>query len=456
MAIRSVKGLQLLGLTAVYAVAGKVGLTLAVVHASATAVWPPTGIALAALLILGRNAWPAIFLGAFLVNVSTAGNAITSAGIALGNTLEAVLGAALVTRWAGGRRLCDRPRDVVRFALFAAGGSTAVAATVGVTTLSVAGFAAWAAYGPIWFTWWLGDAAGALVVAPVLLLWANQPRVPWRRREAIEAAGLLLSLLVAGELVFGGMVGGRWGHDPLEFVCLPLLLWAAFRFGAREAATAVLLLAAVAIHGTMHGTGPFAGPSTNRSLLLLQAFMAVTSLMTLTVAAVISRRRRAERWLRGLSSIDPLTGLGNYRQLMEVLEREMARSGRTGRSFALVLLDLDGLKKINDRHGHLVGSQALRRVADVLRATGRAVDTAARFGGDEFAVVLPEADADAAHGFAERIIATLAERGDTPPVTVSVGLALYPRDASTIEALFEAADRELYADKARRGRARRR
>ena len=456
MKMRSAKGLELLGLTAVYAVAGKLGLTLAIVHASATAVWPPTGIALAALLILGRSAWPAIYLGAFLVNVSTAGNAISSAGIALGNTLEAVAGAYLVTRWANGRHLCERPRDLVRFALLAAGASTAVAATVGVTTLAAAGFARWEAYTPIWFTWWMGDAAGALIVTPVLLLWANNPSVHWERRDGLEAAALLVCLIVTGELVFGGVIGGRWGHDPLEFVCLPLLLWAAFRFGAREAATAVLLLAAVAIHGTVHGTGPFARSSANRSLLLLQAFMAVTSLMTLTVAAVVSRRRRAENWLRGLSTSDPLTGLGNYRQLMEVLEREVARSGRTGRPFALVLLDLDGLKKINDRHGHLVGSQALCRVADVLRATCRAVDTAARFGGDEFAVALPEADADAARGFTERITATLHEGSDAPPITVSVGVALFPRDGSTIEALFQAADRQLYVDKARRGRARRR
>jgi diguanylate cyclase (GGDEF)-like protein len=139
---------------------------------------------------------------------------------------------------------------------------------------------------------------------------------------------------------------------------------------------------------------------------------------------------------------------------MEVLEREVARSGRTGREFALVLLDLDGLKAINDRYGHLVGSQALCQVADVLRANCRAVDTAARFGGDEFAVALPESDAAAARGFADRISATLARRTDTPTISVSIGVALYPTDASAIEGLLAAADRHLYADKSRRGKAR--
>ena len=158
--------LKLTGLAAVYVVAGKLGLTLAFVHASATAVWPPTGIALAALLIFGLDAWPAIFLGAFLVNITTVGTAVSSAGIATGNTLEAVLGAYLVNRWANGRRLCARPRDLVRFALLAGVASTTVAATVGVTTLSLFGFAPWTSYAPIWLTWWLGDAAGALVVTP--------------------------------------------------------------------------------------------------------------------------------------------------------------------------------------------------------------------------------------------------------------------------------------------------
>jgi diguanylate cyclase (GGDEF)-like protein len=357
-----------------------------------------------------------------------------------------------VARWAGGRRMYERPRNLALFALLAAGASTTVAATVGVTTLAASGFAPWAAYGPIWLTWWLGDAGGALVVAPALLSWADHPRVHWSRRKALEAAALLAALLATADLAFGGVTGDAWGHDPLGFLCLPVLLWAAFRFGAREGATAVLVLAAVAIRGTVQGLGPFARPSENRSLLLLSTFLAVASLMTLAAAAVVSRRRRAERWLRGLTTRDPLTGLGNYRLLVEVLEREITRWGRTGRPFALMLLDLDGLKGINDRHGHLVGSQALCRVAEALRATCRTLDTAARFGGDEFAVALPEADEVAAEGLAARVKAALAQRAAAPALTVSIGVAIYPRDGSTIASLFEAADRRLYAAKPRPAR----
>jgi diguanylate cyclase (GGDEF)-like protein len=230
---------------------------------------------------------------------------------------------------------------------------------------------------------------------------------------------------------------------------LPFLLWAALRFEPREAAAALLLLAGVAIRGSLWGYGPFVRPSQNESLLLLQAFMAVASVMTLTIAAVVSARRRATDQLRMLTVTDPLTGLANYRQLVTVLEGEMRRSGRSGRSFGVLFLDLDRLKAINDRYGHLVGSRAICRVADVVRGSCRAIDTAVRYGGDEFAVILPETDETAAYRVSRRIGERLAADSEQPPISVSVGVALYPRDGDTAQLLLAAADRNLYAAKAR-------
>src|SRR2546422_4350011 len=155
----------LVALAAVYFIAGKLGLKLAFVNASATAVWPCTGIALAAFILLGYDVWPAVLAGSFLVNVTTAGSALTAVGVAVGNTLEGVAGAYLVNRFARGRRAFDRPQDVFAFTALAAMVSTTVSATLGVTTISLAGYARWADYGPIWWAWWLGDAAGGLVVA---------------------------------------------------------------------------------------------------------------------------------------------------------------------------------------------------------------------------------------------------------------------------------------------------
>src|SRR2546428_9815326 len=195
--------LTLAALFGLYVVAGKLGLSLAFVHASASPVWPPTGIALATLLTLGYRGWPAIFAGAFVVNITTAGSLATSLGIAAGNTLEGLVGAYLVNRFAGGARVFDRAPDVFKFAGLAALMSTIISATVGVGTLTLGGYAAWADFSPIWFTWWLGDAAGALIVAPLLVLWVRGWRSDAPRGNLLEAAALWFSTILVGLAVFG-------------------------------------------------------------------------------------------------------------------------------------------------------------------------------------------------------------------------------------------------------------
>lgn len=144
------------------------------------------------------------------------------------------------------------------------------------------------------------------------------------------------------------------------------------------------------------------------------------------------------------ANLDPLTGLANHRQMFEVLQSELQRSGRTGRSFAVLLFDLDGLKKINDKYGHLTGSKAIKRLAMALRNGSRAIDTPARYGGDEFALILPESTATEAHQAAKRICERLANDGMRPRISVSVGVAVYPADGINVEKLLGAADVSLY------------
>jgi diguanylate cyclase (GGDEF)-like protein len=153
--------------------------------------------------------------------------------------------------------------------------------------------------------------------------------------------------------------------------------------------------------------------------------------------------------VRLLSVSDPLTGLANYRRLVDALESEIQRSRRTGRPFSLLLFDLDGLKRINDNYGHLAGSRALCRVANVLRVNSRSIDTVARYGGDEFALVLPETEMNAAHEVAHRICNRVVSDAELPPISVSAGIASYARDGETIEALVGAADHALYRTKGR-------
>jgi PAS domain S-box-containing protein len=285
----------LAALTALYVLAGKLGLHLAIVHASATAVWPPTGIALAAFLLFGPRVWPAVAVGAFLVNVTTAGSVATSLGIAAGNTFEAFLGAWLVNRFARGRYAFERAQDIFAFVVAVVPGAL-VSATMGVASLALAGYTRWADVGPIWATWWLGDLTGALIVAPPLLLWADR-RSSLLLRHPLEAACLLLSVVGAGYVVFGGLSPLSPRH-PLAVLCLPPLVWAAFRFGRRAAATAVLLLSGIALHGTLRGFGPFALVAPADSLLMLQTFLATMAVMTLSMAALVWVRDRESALLQ--------------------------------------------------------------------------------------------------------------------------------------------------------------
>ena len=436
--------LVLLLLAGIYFVAGKLGLKLAYVHPSATAVWPPTGIALVAFLMLGYRVWPGIFLGALLVNLTTAGSWPVCLGIAAGNTLEGVVGCYLLNKFAGGEDAFENAKGVLAFVFLGAIVSTTVSASFGTTSLALGGYAPWANYGGIWLTWWMGDAVGDLVVAPLLVFWTAKPLLKWNRVRVLEVALLLIYLFVAGLVTFEGLIPALSRNYPLEFVCVPALIWAAFRFRPRRAQLANVMLAAMAIHGTLRGLGPFVRPTYHESLLLAQAYTGVMTVMTLLLATVAEEHIRTTEQIRQLAVTDPLTGLANYRKLLEVLSAEITRCERTGRPFAVVLLDLDGLKKINDALGHLVGSRALCRLARVLRSRCRATDTTARYGGDEFAVVLPEAGARAAELVSQRICRYLASDVEHPSLSVSAGAAVFPKDGKTIDDLLRTADAALY------------
>jgi PAS domain S-box-containing protein len=312
--LRSAAWSRPLLLVGAYVLAGKLGLMLAFLHVSASPVWPPTGMALAGLLVFGIRCWPAIFVGAFLVNLTTAGSVWTSLGIATGNTLEGVVGAVLVNRFANGRNAFDNTRDTFKFFLLAGLFSTTVSATLGVGSLALGGHVPRDSFGAIWLTWWLGDLAGVIVVAPVLILWATSPE-PWiARGRARETVLLLTSILLVGVVVFNGPFPALYG---LEFLCGPPLVWTAFRFGPRESATAIALLSGMAIWGTLQGVGPFVRESLNESLLLLQAYMVTMSAMAIPLAAVVTERQRAEA---ALGRVAAIVGFSNDAILSKTIE----------------------------------------------------------------------------------------------------------------------------------------
>ena len=286
---------------ALYFVAGKFGLSLAYLNASASPVWPPTGIALAALLLWGYRLWPAIYLGAFLVNLTTQGTVLTSLAIATGNTLEAVLGAFLVHRFADGPRACDKAMTILRFVALAALFTTAVSASCGVTSLCLAHYAPWTQYRSIWTTWWLGDAMSDLTIAPLVLVWATHPFPRFTRPQTLEAITLLLAVVIVGAVVFPVALPFPDKHTPIDYLALLPLLWAAFRFGHRGAVTAAIFTSGIALAGALGGVGPFIKTDPNTSLLLTQAFIGTLTLTALLLAAVVSAHQQDQREMQNLS-----------------------------------------------------------------------------------------------------------------------------------------------------------
>lgn len=294
-----------------YFAAGKLGLMLAFGNPNATAVWAPAGIALAALLIFGYRLWPGVALGALAVNLATSGSVAASGLIAVGNTAEVLVAAWLINRFAFGRQVFERAHSTFLFALFAAMGA-ALAAVIGVTGLVWNGLAAWTDYGVVWFTWWLGDISGALLVTPAILLWVNSG-LRWGHGRIAETIVFSLAVVVLGLLVFGGWSRLSVSNYPVQFLILPGVLWFAYRFGPREAATAVLVLAGMAIAGIFEGHGPFGGYPSTESFLLTQGFMSVVAIIGLMLATAVAEHRHAadtQRWLATIveSSTDAIIG----------------------------------------------------------------------------------------------------------------------------------------------------
>lgn len=279
-------GIAWVSLALVYFLAARLGLSLTFVNASASPVWPPTGVAIAALLVLGLRAWPGVTLGAYLANALTTGWGWPSLAIAGGNTLEAFAAAWLVLRWAGGSRFLDTPSGLLRYTGLAALGGTLLSASLGVATLVASGNAPAAAAGQIWLTWWLGDATGALLVGIPLVAWAQpRPGDSLLRPEVALIFGILASLAL---IVFSPLLAQS--SLLLLLLPLPVLVWAGLRLGPRGASAAALLLASIAVYGTLRRHGPLVSVTPNTELLLLQAYVALGALAALGLSAWAGNR----------------------------------------------------------------------------------------------------------------------------------------------------------------------
>ena len=287
--LRYTGGLVLL--TTAYLLGGRIGFEAAAIHPVVSSAWPPSGIALAALLLLGTSYWPAIAVAAFLVNVSVGIGPLPSAGIAVGNTLEAVVAAWALTRLARFRPSLERLSDVLELASIGAVGGPVIAATMGAVVLTISGSNGGTSSGTIWMGWFTGDAIGILVVTPLLLAWATSAQARISVREIVEAAVLAVVLVAATVALF--QIRASY-----VYAIFPITIWAALRFGPRGATTATAVAAVLAIWFTVRGHGPFYTSTAVINLFELQAFIALLAIPNLILAATIAQRRATEAELQ--------------------------------------------------------------------------------------------------------------------------------------------------------------
>ncbi len=284
-------------LAIVYHLAARLGLSMAYLQDNTSPVWPPTGIALAALLIFGTSRWPGITLGVLLGSLLTGAPLNLALGMSIGNTLEALIGAYILQRYVNFHPAMDRIQDVIGLVVVAIF-STMLSATAGASTLVFIDFAPIEAFGSIWITWWIGDLLGALVVAPFLLVW-SQAKFNLGTRQKILEAALVFSLLgIVTWYVFIYQTSTSIYHQALLYLIFPVVIWAAIRFGQRGGTTAVIMVSGIAIWATVAGLGPFSLHSKNDNLILLQTFLGVVSLTSLILAAATMERIRAAHSLQ--------------------------------------------------------------------------------------------------------------------------------------------------------------
>jgi signal transduction histidine kinase len=288
--------------TVVYTLVAILGLSLASLHSHASPVWPASGLAVAATLLLGPRIWPALFAGAWMANLwqiyfhtetdSLPAALLAPCFIAAGNTGEALAGAWLIERFAGGTRLLDHAPNVLRFAWAGSLLPPLISMFFGVGALFTAGLDGGTDFQSMALTWWCGNWAGILLVTPLILAWARPFPFRFSKWPALEALLITATLIFAGQTLCGIYLGEALRDFPRSYMTIPVLLWAGIRFGKRGLVLALLALALIAVLGTVRGFAAFPGENPNQSLLHLQIFMGIVSVLCLFTVCLVDELQR--------------------------------------------------------------------------------------------------------------------------------------------------------------------
>ena len=431
-------------IAAVYFAAAKISLVLAIPPGYATAVWPPSGIALAAALLLGRRIWPGIWIGAAMANLMVETSILSAAVIATGNTLEAVVGGTLIRRYIADPCRFSRAEDVVTFIVLCAL-SASIAATVALVPLSFAHSLTWAETLRNWWTWWQGDVSGIIIVAPLILSWSGHHPPAWSSEKKIELACFGALLLIAAAAILADEAT-HFAHFSLTFLTLPFIIWGALRFGLREVTSAIAIACVSAVWYTINRDELVAVVPLNEVLLMLLTFISMVVTTGLVLVTVVGERRRTMDELRekhaAVVRYDPLSGLANRSLFHERLAEHVRAADAMRGSFALCIFDVDRFKTVNYTLGRQAGDSLLKEIAR--RLAGAVGDPArhARISANGFALITSSVQGgeDAARKVEEVLHACF-----DPPFSIGnqelrisarAGVALFPNDGTKDDALF--------------------
>jgi len=343
-----------------YAGVAAISLALAIPPGYASAIWPPAGIALAAWLAFGGAIWPGILLGAVIANLGVIGTPVPVAfAIGVGNTAEAIVAGLLIRRFVGIRHRFEQPAAVWRFALIAFGASL-IAATNGVTTLALSGQISWAEYGRHWLTWWLGDATGIIIVAPLLLCWSDTGNGRTAEDRRVEFQLFAALLMLCGVLVYA-VTYAKESVQTLAYLMIPMVTWAAARLDQRAVTAASFSISAIAVLDMLDGAATMFAPlAINESLLLLQLFVSAVALTGLTLSALAGEVARMNARLGEAHA--------------ELQRREHERSDQLDRTLAYQLLLAKRMVKIRDEERNRLSADLHDGVAQDLTSVAVSLD----------------------------------------------------------------------------------
>jgi len=456
---RTTRLLEVLAVTAVYVVTARIGQIFAIEPGNITPVWIPSGIMLAWVLLRGYYIWPGIFLGAFLGNIwayfgNNSSGELYSAMFAgffngVGDTLCAIAAVMLMLRYFKESNPFKSLNAFLGLMVFGVVLGPLVSALFGASSLWLVGILTSETYSFALLTWWIGDSVGVLLLAPLILAFAHPEDDRILQPNRVEVLFFVVAILLYPILVLSVsdnalLVGNS------TFILVPILFWSLIRFGLRISFSVTLYFTVCLIYLEYLGLGPFQYTSSFDRIASLQFFVLSTVSSIFVIGSLLSDRDRSYQLLKESNQHDVLTKIYNRQYFDQQLAREIARQKRYKKPFSIIMYDIDFFKRVNDKYGHQAGDEVLKKLSNLVASQIRDIDTLARWGGEEFMILMPETNAQGAALFAERIRAEV-ERAEMIPhecITISLGVV----EASSEEkiddlSLLDRLDAALYLAK---------